>query len=70
MVAVDGREAPLTVVDDGVGFDPVTTGDRAAATDSFGLRATAERVEQFGGRLTVDSTPGRGTTITAVLKVP
>lgn len=70
VVAVDGREARLTVVDDGVGFDPVTTGDRAAATDSFGLRAMAERVEQFGGRLTVDSTPGRGTTITAVLEVP
>ncbi|QKS13509.1 sensor histidine kinase [Curtobacterium sp. csp3] len=70
VVAVDGREARLTVVDDGVGFDPVTTGDRAAATDSFGLRAMAERVEQFGGRLTVDSAPGRGTTITAVLEVP
>ncbi|KTR10777.1 sensor histidine kinase [Curtobacterium citreum] len=70
VVAVDGREARLTVVDDGVGFDPVTTGDRAAATDSFGLRAMAERVEQFGGRLTVESAPGRGTTITAVLEVP
>ncbi len=70
VVAVDGREARLTVVDDGVGFDPVITGDRAAATDSFGLRAMAERVEQFGGRLTVDSAPGRGTTITAVLEVP
>ncbi|WP_288468691.1 sensor histidine kinase [uncultured Curtobacterium sp.] len=70
VVAVGGREARLTVVDDGVGFDPVTTGDRAAATDSFGLRAMAERVEQFGGRLTVESAPGRGTTITAVLEVP
>ncbi|MDK8172605.1 sensor histidine kinase [Curtobacterium citreum] len=70
VVAVDGREARLTVVDDGVGFDPVITGDRAAATDSFGLRAMAERVEQFGGRLTVESAPGRGTTITAVLEVP
>ncbi|GAA3330745.1 sensor histidine kinase [Curtobacterium albidum] len=70
VVAVDGREARLTVVDDGAGFDPVTTGDRATATDSFGLRAMAERVEQFGGRLTVDSAPGRGTTITAVLEVP
>ncbi|AIV41622.1 sensor histidine kinase [Curtobacterium sp. MR_MD2014] len=69
-VTVDGREARLTVVDDGVGFDPVTSGDDVAASDSFGLRAMAERVEQFGGRLDVDSAPGRGTTVTAVLEVP
>ncbi len=68
-VTVDGREARLTVVDDGVGFDPVTSGDDVAASDSFGLRAMAERVEQFGGRLDVDSAPGRGTTVTAVLEV-
>ncbi|MDT0212042.1 sensor histidine kinase [Curtobacterium sp. BRD11] len=69
-VTVDGREARLTVVDDGVGFDPVTSGDDVSASDSFGLRAMAERVEQFGGRLDVDSAPGRGTTVTAVLEVP
>lgn len=69
-VTVDGREARVTIVDDGVGFDPVTSGDDVSASDSFGLRAMAERVEQFGGRLDVDSAPGRGTTVTAVLEVP
>ncbi|QCR44270.1 two-component sensor histidine kinase [Curtobacterium sp. SGAir0471] len=70
VVTVDGQEARLTVADDGVGFDPVVAGDRSAASDSFGLRAMAERVEQSGGRLSVDSAPGRGTTVTAVLEVP
>jgi signal transduction histidine kinase len=38
-------------------------------SDSFGLRAMAQRVDQLGGRLDVDSAPGRGTTITAILEV-
>lgn len=69
-LTVDGREARLTIADDGVGFDPVTVQDRSGSTDSFGLRATEERVEQFGGRLEIDSAPGRGTTLVATLEVP
>ena len=69
-LTVDGREARLTIADDGVGFDPVTVRDRSGTTDSFGLRATEERVEQFGGRLEIDSAPGRGTMLVATLEVP
>lgn len=58
----------LTVTDDGCGFD-VEEGRRAArrSPDSFGLVATAERVEQLGGRLDVGSRPGAGTTLTVDL---
>lgn len=69
-LAVDGREARLTVADDGVGFEPVTARDRAWSTDSFGLRAMEDRVGQFGGRLDITSAPGSGTTLVAVLEVP
>jgi signal transduction histidine kinase len=69
-LAVDGREARLTVADDGVGFEPVTARDRASSTDSFGLRAMEDRVGQFGGRLDITSAPGSGTTLVAVLEVP
>ncbi len=68
-LTVDGQEARLTIADDGVGFDPVAVHDRSGTTDSFGLRATEERVEQFGGRLEVHSAPGRGTTLVAILEV-
>jgi signal transduction histidine kinase len=68
-VAVTAAHATLTVHDDGVGFDPARVGEDAGTTDSFGLRAMAQRVEQLGGRLDVDSAPGRGTTITAILEV-
>lgn len=62
------NEARLTVTDDGVGFDPTTLSTRAGASDSFGLRAIAERVEQLGGELEVTSAAGAGTTVRVVVK--
>ena len=49
----------LTVTDDGRGFDP----DRVPA-HHFGLIGMQERIALVHGHLTVDSTPGKGTTIT------
>ncbi len=50
----------LDVADDGVGFDPATT---QTAAGGLGLRAMQERATQLGGRLTIESAPGEGTTI-------
>jgi signal transduction histidine kinase len=49
----------LRIVDDGTGFDP-----RATTATHHGLEIMRERAEQAGGRLTVDSEPGRGTQVT------
>ena len=68
-LAVTATHATLTVHDDGAGFDPAHVGTRAGTSDSFGLRAMTERVDQFGGHLNIDSAPGQGTTITAVVEV-
>jgi two-component system sensor histidine kinase UhpB len=56
----------LQVSDDGPGFDPATL---SGADDSagFGLRGLRERVRLFGGRLDVQSKPGRGTTLAAAV---
>lgn len=59
----------LTIRDDGVGFDPATLHARAAASDSFGLQAIAERVDQLGGKLDIASAPGAGTTVSAIVRV-
>jgi signal transduction histidine kinase len=48
----------LVVRDDGVGFDPATAGDHG-----FGLVSMRDRAEGIGGRLTVDSAPGRGAVV-------
>ena len=53
----------LDVADDGAGFD---TG-AAAGVGGLGLRAMRERITRLGGGLTVESTPGEGTTIAAEL---
>ncbi len=52
----------LTVRDDGVGFDP------ALASEGYGRQSMSERAQSIGGRLTVASAKGRGTTVT--LRVP
>lgn len=59
--------ARLTISDDGAGFDASGAEAAAAGTDSFGLRAMRERVDQLDGVLEVDSAPGVGSTITVVL---
>jgi len=57
----------MTLADDGVGFDPRDAARAASGADSFGLRAMRERVEQWDGRLQVDSATGAGTVITVTL---
>ncbi len=63
-VARDGSGIRLSVVDDGVGFDPAAVRSAAGGPDSFGLAAAQARAEQLGGTLRVDSAPGRGTAVT------
>jgi signal transduction histidine kinase len=55
--SLDGRLLVVDVTDDGIGG--ATTGRGS------GLRGLADRVEALGGRLTVSSPPGRGTTVRA-----
>jgi len=61
-VAIDfensGRRLWLRISDNGQGFDP------AEATDGHGVASMRRRVAALGGRLTIDSAQGRGTTIT------
>jgi len=57
----------LDVADDGAGFDPAPT---MAAAGGLGLRAMQERATQLGGRLTIESAPGEGTTIAIELPAP
>jgi len=54
------REVELTVTDDGVGFDP------ASASRGYGLAGVRERADLVGGTARVDSSPGGGTTLSAI----
>ncbi|OAI51601.1 hypothetical protein AYO44_17030 [Planctomycetaceae bacterium SCGC AG-212-F19] len=57
----------LNVRDDGLGFDVLPTERWAARRGSLGLLGMGERVSTLGGRLSIQSTPGRGTRICATL---
>jgi signal transduction histidine kinase len=61
----DNGHLRLAVTDDGAGFDPA---DPALRARRLGLTSMEERARALGGRLTIDSHPGRGTTVT--LEVP
>jgi signal transduction histidine kinase len=54
----------LTIRDNGRGFDHASIDN----SRKFGLRGMNERVEMLGGKLSVDSTPGQGTTISLILR--
>ncbi|MFI1653591.1 sensor histidine kinase [Streptomyces sp. NPDC020472] len=54
----------LDIADDGRGFDPV---ERPGGVRGHGLPAMRARVRQLGGELMVESTPGEGTVLTAVI---
>ncbi|CAM5663769.1 sensor histidine kinase [Streptomyces tanashiensis] len=54
----------LDIADDGRGFDPV---ERPGGVRGHGLPAMRARVQQLGGALTIESAPGEGTVLTAVI---
>lgn len=56
-----GEGWEVTVVDDGVGFDPLASG--RAGKGSYGLSTMRERVESLGGRFSIASQPGEGTQV-------
>jgi signal transduction histidine kinase len=60
-VIESGEKLRLRVSDQGCGFDP------GARTDGFGLVGMRERVTLAGGTLELESSPGAGTTIVAIL---
>ena len=62
----NGGELKLRVRDDGNGFDIDAARARAVTGRNFGLISMQERVELAGGRMALDSEPGKGTEIVAV----
>jgi two-component system CheB/CheR fusion protein len=58
----------MIVEDDGVGFDLAAAHRSAYAARRLGLIGMQERVAQLGGVLTIESEPGRGTTI--IVRIP
>lgn len=56
----------LCIRDDGRGFEP---SGAARLRHHFGLSVMKERAESVGGRLSIDSSPGRGTTVSIEIPI-
>ncbi|MEJ2718968.1 MAG: response regulator, partial [Deltaproteobacteria bacterium] len=54
----------VTVSDDGAGFDPQTVEPKEGQTGGFGLFSIRERLDLLGGKMEIDSAPGRGSRFT------
>ncbi|MEU3693200.1 sensor histidine kinase [Streptomyces narbonensis] len=57
----------LDVADDGRGFTPT---DRPGGVRGHGLPAMRARLQQLGGTLAIESTPGAGTVLSAAVPLP
>lgn len=57
------RGLELIIRDNGCGFDSTEALQRAARGSSLGLLGMIERAELVGGKLTLNSTPGKGTEV-------
>ena len=59
LISLRDRHAVAIIEDDGVGFIPTAP----TVEGHLGLFGMRERVEMLGGKFTVESAPGRGTTV-------
>jgi two-component system sensor histidine kinase UhpB len=64
----EDSEIILVVQDDGVGFEPQKAFPGEMDHEGLGLVGMRERVAALGGRLEINSSPGRGTTVMAFLR--
>ncbi len=57
---IDRRTLRVTIIDDGIGFDPRRVAEDPEKWASFGLKAIMERAKLLGGTSQVESTAGEG----------
>ena len=61
LLSLKDKCVSVIVEDDGVGFVPTST----VTNEQLGLFGMRERIEMLGGALTIESSPGKGTTVKA-----
>jgi signal transduction histidine kinase len=63
------KHVEVKVRDDGIGFEPSELTIKPVAQMGFGLLSIRERITHLGGTVTIDSAPGKGTTVTLTAPV-
>jgi signal transduction histidine kinase len=65
-ISLEDDHLCIVAEDQGIGFDPETAYERKQKEGGWGLFSIRERLNLFGGRLNIESAPGRGTRITII----
>ena len=65
--AIEGGRLLFSVCDNGCGFDPANV--KGVEHGHFGLQGIRERVKKLGGRMEMESSPGRGTKTTVSMAI-
>lgn len=65
----DASVVRARVQDDGDGFEPGEMAARRGGAGGFGLFGMSERITMIGGRLTIESAPGKGTVVAVEVPV-
>jgi signal transduction histidine kinase len=63
----DGEHLRVIVEDNGVGFAPDKLGAAPGKIEGFGLFSIRERLNYFGGRMEIESSPGEVTRVILTL---
>lgn len=59
----------LEINDDGKGFDLQEVLPHSGTIRAYGLLGMRERVDLFGGKLVIESSPGAGTRVSVVIPI-
>ena len=62
-LGADENEVYLHIQDDGQGFTTIPSGVNSSDKDHWGLVGIQERIELVGGKMSIKSAPGQGTTL-------
>lgn len=65
----DKWSVQISVADDGKGFSSEVNNARSSTGLGFGLLGISERARMLGGNQTIQSTPGKGTTVTVRIEL-
>ena len=68
-LSYEESQVALTIADDGCGFDAAAQTNTLPNSEHFGLVTMSERVERVGGELRIESVPGAGTSVHAVVRL-
>jgi two-component system sensor histidine kinase UhpB len=60
----------MSIADDGRGFSPPEAGPSLDRRSGLGLAGIVERAALAGGHATIESAPGRGTTVRVTVPLP